>query len=88
MTDAATLVPTETIDLVPTPNADTLPDVLAGLGHVAEGVPAAAAVRALSAEHGVEMPICDAVHGVLYEGLDPRAAVLRLLQREPRAEHQ
>ena len=66
----------------------SLPEVLAGLGHVAEGVPAAVAVRALSAQYGVEMPICDAVHGVLYEGLDPRAAVLQLLQREPRAEHQ
>jgi glycerol-3-phosphate dehydrogenase len=34
------------------------------------------------------MPICDAVHGVLYEGLAPRDAVLRLLQREPRPEQQ
>ncbi len=64
----------------------SLPDVLAELGHVAEGVGAAAAVRALSRQHGVEMPICDAVHGVLYEGLAPRDAVLRLLQREPRPE--
>ena len=64
----------------------SLPDILAELGHVAEGVGAAAAVRALSRQHGVEMPICDAVHGVLYEGLAPRDAVLRLLQREPRSE--
>ncbi len=63
-----------------------LPDILAELGHVAEGIAAAAAVRALSRQHGVEMPICDAVHGVLYEGLAPRDAVLRLLQREPRSE--
>jgi len=32
------------------------------------------------------MPICDAVHGVLYEGLAPRDAVERLLSREPRTE--
>ncbi len=63
-----------------------LPQILAELGHVAEGVSAAAAVRALSRHHGVEMPICDAVHGVLYEGLAPRDAVERLLQREPRSE--
>jgi glycerol-3-phosphate dehydrogenase (NAD(P)+) len=64
----------------------SLPDVLAELGHVAEGVAAAQAVRALARHHNVEMPICDAVHGVLYEGLAPRDAVLRLLQREPRTE--
>jgi glycerol-3-phosphate dehydrogenase (NAD(P)+) len=63
-----------------------LPDILVELGHVAEGIGAAAAVLALSRQHGVDMPICDAVHGVLYEGLAPRDAVLRLLQREPRSE--
>ena len=63
-----------------------LPAILAELGHVAEGVAAAQAVRALSRHHGVEMPICEAVYGVLYEGLAPRDAVLRLLQREPRTE--
>ena len=63
-----------------------LPLILAELGHVAEGVAAAAGVRALSRHHGVEMPICDAVHGVLYEGLAPRDAVERLLNREPRSE--
>ena len=65
----------------------TLAEILTELGHVAEGVGAAAAVRALSRHHRVDMPICDAVHGVLYEGLAPRDAVLRLLQREPRSEH-
>jgi len=65
----------------------TLAEILTELGHVAEGVGAATAVRALSRHHRVDMPICDAVHGVLYEGLAPRDAVLRLLQREPRAEH-
>jgi glycerol-3-phosphate dehydrogenase (NAD(P)+) len=64
----------------------SLAQILAGLGHVAEGVGAAAAVRALSRHHGVEMPICDAVHAVLYEGLPPRDAVERLLRREPRSE--
>jgi len=63
-----------------------LAEILAELGHVAEGVAAAAAVRALSRHYGVEMPICDAVHGVLYKGLAPRDAVERLLKREPRSE--
>ena len=66
----------------------SLAAALAELGHVAEGVPAAAAVRALSRHHGVEMPICDAVYRVVHEGEAPRDAVLRLLQREPRSEGQ
>ena len=64
----------------------SLPEILAELGHVAEGVTTAAAVRALARHVGVEMPICDVVHGVLYEGLAPRQAVERLLKREPRSE--
>jgi glycerol-3-phosphate dehydrogenase (NAD(P)+) len=65
---------------------DALPAILASLGHVAEGVEAAAAVRALARHHGVEMPICDAVYAVLYEGLAPKEAVEALLRREPRPE--
>jgi glycerol-3-phosphate dehydrogenase (NAD(P)+) len=63
-----------------------LPAILAHLGHVAEGVGAARAVRALAERHRVEMPICEAVDRVLHAGLSPRAAVEALLQREPRAE--
>jgi glycerol-3-phosphate dehydrogenase (NAD(P)+) len=63
-----------------------LPQILSDLGHVAEGVPAARAVRALAAHCRVEMPICEAVDRVLNEGLPPRQAVLELLRREPRPE--
>jgi glycerol-3-phosphate dehydrogenase (NAD(P)+) len=63
-----------------------LPQILDELGHVAEGVTTATAVRALARHVGVEMPICEVVHGVLYEGLAPRSAVERLLKREPRSE--
>ena len=63
-----------------------LADILGDLGHVAEGVPAARAVRKLARVHGVDMPICEAVDRVLNEGLSPRQAVLELLRREPRAE--
>jgi len=66
----------------------SLPEILAELGHVAEGVTTAAAVRALAGHVGVEMPICDVVHEVLYEGLAPKDAVERLLKREPRSEKQ
>jgi glycerol-3-phosphate dehydrogenase (NAD(P)+) len=60
--------------------------ILAGIGHVAEGVVATRAARALALHHGVDMPIVEAVHRVLYEGMSTRDAVLALLAREPRAE--
>jgi len=64
----------------------TLGQILVELGHVAEGVSAAVAVRALTRHHGLDMPICDAVHRVLYEGVSPKQAVEALLKREPGTE--
>jgi glycerol-3-phosphate dehydrogenase (NAD(P)+) len=63
-----------------------LPQILAELGHVAEGVPAARAVTLLAARHRVDMPISDAVNRVLHDGLPVRRAVEALLSREPRPE--
>jgi glycerol-3-phosphate dehydrogenase (NAD(P)+) len=60
-----------------------LAEILAELGHVAEGVAAARATHALAAALGVDMPICEAVYRVLYEKLAPRRAVEALLAREP-----
>jgi glycerol-3-phosphate dehydrogenase (NAD(P)+) len=65
---------------------EPLAAILAGIGHVAEGVVATRAARALALHHGVDMPIVEAVHRVLYEGMSARDAVLALLAREPRAE--
>jgi glycerol-3-phosphate dehydrogenase (NAD(P)+) len=65
---------------------EPLEAILAQLGHVAEGVQAARAAQALARHHGVDMPIVEAVHRVLYEGMGLRDAVLALLAREPRAE--
>jgi glycerol-3-phosphate dehydrogenase (NAD(P)+) len=65
-----------------------LPSILAELGHVAEGVTAALAARALAAHHGVEMPICEIVCRALHEDLPARVAVEELLKREPRSERQ
>jgi glycerol-3-phosphate dehydrogenase (NAD(P)+) len=64
-----------------------LSQIEAELGHVAEGVRCAKAVRALAQQHGVEMPIADAVASALFDGLPVTEMVARLLSREPREEH-
>lgn len=64
----------------------SLQTIVAELGHVAEGVRCAQAVRQLAAEHGIDMPITQAVAAVLFEGDSPKEMVHRLLARDPRDE--
>ena len=59
----------------------TLADVLAGMREVAEGVRTTRAIRLLAARRGVEMPITEEVHAVLYDGKPARAAVESLMTR-------
>jgi glycerol-3-phosphate dehydrogenase (NAD(P)+) len=59
---------------------------LAKLGHVAEGVHSAHAVRARARTAGIEMPITEAVCAVLDGTLSPPQALDRLLAREPKRE--
>ncbi len=60
--------------------------IVTELGHVAEGVRCAQAVRALAAERGVDMPITNAVAAVLFDGISPQEMMARLLARDPRGE--
>lgn len=59
----------------------TLGDVLATLGHVAEGVKTAKSAYDLSIKLSVDMPITGEVYRVLYEGKSPRQAVVDLMTR-------
>ncbi|HKQ70782.1 MAG TPA: NAD(P)H-dependent glycerol-3-phosphate dehydrogenase [Polyangiaceae bacterium] len=63
-----------------------LPDVLAGLGHVAEGVKTAKSAYDLGRKYNVEMPITTEVYRVLYEGKSPKQAVSDLMARALRPE--
>jgi len=63
-----------------------LDDVLAEMKQVAEGVKTARAARDLSKKVGVELPICDQVYLIAYEGKNPKQAVLDLMTRTPKAE--
>jgi len=61
-------------------------DLLAGSRTVAEGVNACRSVQRLAERHAVEMPICEAVHRVLFEAQDAREAVEQLMSRGLRFE--
>lgn len=65
---------------------ERLDDILAQLGHVAEGVNTARAAYRLARELTVEMPITRAVCRLLDDELTPQAAVRELLDRDPRSE--
>jgi glycerol-3-phosphate dehydrogenase (NAD(P)+) len=51
------------------------------IGQVVEGVLAARAVREVAQRAGVEMPICEQVYRVVYEGVAPKDAVKELMSR-------
>lgn len=63
-----------------------LSQILAELGHVAEGVTTAREVQRLAGELKVEIPITRAVNQVLYENVPAKAALQELLNRDPKAE--
>jgi glycerol-3-phosphate dehydrogenase (NAD(P)+) len=56
-------------------------DVAREIGQVVEGVYAAKSVRGVAQKLGVEMPICEQVYLILYEGLAPQEVVVALMSR-------
>jgi glycerol-3-phosphate dehydrogenase (NAD(P)+) len=64
-----------------------LDDIVSHTSSVAEGVATAKSLRELSRRHGVEMPIADAVHSVLFEGKDILVALSDLMSRGPKPEY-
>jgi glycerol-3-phosphate dehydrogenase (NAD(P)+) len=67
-------------------SGQTLEQILGALGHVAEGVRCAEAVRDLGRRLGIEMPLAESVCAVLFEGRTPADAVTELLRRDVKAE--
>lgn len=53
---------------------------------LAEGVATARAMRLLAKRDGVELPICEAVCRILFEGEDAKAVLLSLFERKSKAE--
>jgi len=65
----------------------SLGEVLASLGHVAEGVYCARTVVQRATGLGVDMPIAQGVVALLDGRLKPHEAVAMLMEREPKMEH-
>lgn len=61
-------------------------DIEKSMVMVAEGVPTARTAHAEARKHGVETPLLDTVHAVLFENLAPREGLLRLLARDTKSE--
>ncbi len=64
----------------------SLDDVLAEMEQVVEGVRTTKAAHELAGRLGVEMPLVEGVYSILYEGVEPREALARLMAREPKPE--
>lgn len=63
-----------------------LDEITEDMRMVAEGVKSTRGVLGLADRNGVEMPIAAHVGHVLYDGLDPKDAVLSLMTRDAKAE--
>jgi glycerol-3-phosphate dehydrogenase (NAD(P)+) len=64
----------------------SLKDIAAGMNEVAEGVKTTLAVKRLADRRGVDMPITNEVHAVLYEGKSASDAANELMTRPLRNE--
>ncbi len=65
----------------------SLDQVLSDMDMVSEGVRTTCAVHGLAQKQGIEMPITEAVHAVLFEDKRPSEMVKRLMTRAPKPEH-
>jgi glycerol-3-phosphate dehydrogenase (NAD(P)+) len=63
-----------------------LPEILDGMVMVAEGVATTLSAHDLARKVGVETPIIDQVHKILFEGKDPLQACHDLMTRDPKGE--
>lgn len=65
---------------------ESLEEIVNSTTSIVEGISTTQAVKQLATEQGVDMPITNAVHAILFEGLAPKDAIRGLMSREPKAE--
>ncbi len=66
----------------------TIDEAQEEIQQVVEGVLAAEAVKEVADELGIEMPICEQVYKILYEGTSPQEALQALMTRQLKPENQ
>ena len=64
----------------------SLSEILSETREVAEGVRTSKSAKELAEKHAIDMPITTEMYRVLYEGEEPRTAILRLMTRSLKAE--
>lgn len=65
---------------------EKIKDIVDSMRQVAEGVKTTASTFALAAKMGVEMPICELVHDILYRDVPAADGIARLMGRDPKVE--
>ena len=65
---------------------ERIEDILASMQMVAEGVWNSKVIHEFASSLGVEMPICDLVYSLCYEGYDAKKAVEAMMTRELKSE--
>jgi glycerol-3-phosphate dehydrogenase (NAD(P)+) len=63
-----------------------LPEIIAGMHGVAEGVGTTAALLTLASENKIELPIIEQVDAILHQGKSPRDAIRAIMERPQRKE--
>jgi glycerol-3-phosphate dehydrogenase (NAD(P)+) len=59
-----------------------LENIVSGMKMIAEGISTTLSIHQLSKKENVEMPICEQVFRIIYEGKSPKAAFQELMSRE------
>lgn len=65
----------------------TLEEIISGMKMIAEGITTTLSVRQLAQREKVEMPICEQVYSILYEGKSPKDALKDLMSRQLKDEY-
>ncbi len=65
---------------------EKLDDIINSMNMVAEGVKTTRSVQDWAQKNKVEMPITQAVYSILFENMDPRDALYKLMTRDPKDE--
>ncbi|MBR2921567.1 MAG: glycerol-3-phosphate dehydrogenase, partial [Kiritimatiellae bacterium] len=65
---------------------EKIDEILGSMQMVAEGVWNSKVIHSLAEKLGVDMPICNLVYALCYEGFDAREAVAMMMTRELKSE--